>query len=210
MKHPNKDNFYEELDSRRYRHPASCSVLIAIFIIFTIAGSIFAVWGINQLRDRFNPNFHNKISNINIGNLPSTLQDYLTKSNPDSQKVTVVITDEDLTTILEEASQTDSNFNLTKPKAVITSSQINLAGKLVKPFVSRIIIEIVPKVSDGKLSLDVSDVKLANLTLPAFLRSRVVEPILNKSILKTLNNESIYYDSVKLSDHKMTLTGHKQ
>jgi hypothetical protein len=206
-----KDDFYSQLDSSRYRNDKGCYGLVVFFLLFIIVGSFLCIKLITTLRANFNPHFRSGLktaSEINFKNLSTNLNGFLSGDDKAGQDVSLTLTDEDLTQIINQTNDSDDNGVLASDtKATISPLDVKITGILKKPITTHFNLVALPEVKDGKLTLKIISLKFAGLPVPAFLQGQV-SSIIDKTLLKQLNSKNIHYESIELLSHKLVLTGH--
>jgi hypothetical protein len=121
--------------------------------------------------------------------------------------VTIRITESELSTILNTDSK---DFPLKNPLVKITPDNIIITGKTGNsPLAFKVSVGIVPRVENGKIVLDIKDVKTGGVSAP-----KVVTDAVNKNLSNYLSNININNDitvtDVKLYQGYLTATGERK
>jgi len=133
------------------------------------------------------------------------------QSTPDNPKITVSLTDSELTSLLTGVSSASSNgkYVLSKPNVSITSDSMTIAGDLTKPIATQLTVVGKPVIQGGELHFMTQEAHVGKLAVPQFMRSGVDE-LVDSLVPGQLNSQNIVYEQVALSDGSIALTGVKQ
>ena len=197
------EKFYQELDEHRAH--ASCCTCQTIVILFSLI-LVVALLIVFYLFWRFNQ------EKANIAKLPQKISSEILSNKfnintTDLSQVEIPISDSDLTKILSSGFNLD-NFLLQDIQAMINEKEIILFGQLLSPIKSKVVISAVPKVQDGKIRMEVKELKTGSLNWPEFLAkglSNNISGFLNQKIW--LIYQTINVDAVTLGDGKMVIKG---
>ena len=214
MAHDTKhnDDFYSELDSAKHKDSCSCSSLIFFLVFLLLSGSYIVWWGIGQIRDRIDTSpipSSSAFYSSAYGKVQTFLQGK--QSTPDNPKITVSLTDSELTSLLTGVSSASSNgkYVLSKPNVSITSDSMTIAGDLTKPIATQLTVVGKPVIQGGELHFMTQEAHVGKLAVPQFMRSGVDE-LVDSLVPGQLNSQNIVYEQVALSDGSIALTGVKQ
>lgn len=103
------------------------------------------------------------------------------------------------------------NFALQDLTTSISSENILFYGNLIKPMSSRVVINTVPEISNGKVNFKVSQVTTGNVHLFQFL-NKDIESRLNENFTTKMNLFYTNYDAAefKLEQNKLIINGRKK
>lgn len=214
MAHTQKhnDDFYSELDSAKHKDSCSCSSLIFFLVFLLLSGSYIVWWGIGQIRDRIDTSpvpSSGALYTSAVGKVQSFLQGK--QSTPDNPKVTISLTDSELTSLLTGVSSASNNgkYVLSKPSVSISSDSMTIAGDLSKPLTTQLTVVGKPIVQGGELHFMTQEAHVGKLAVPQFMRAGVDE-LVDSLVSGQLNSTNITYEQVALSDGSLSLTGVKK
>jgi len=163
-----KNKFYDELDEKTSRNSCcTCQTLLIFFIclLFISTGVIFYLYWQIKKGDIFNGLPHTNISKDYQAKIDKPEVD----NNGDFQ---LTLTSDDLTGLLSEGISTE-NFVLKDINVSVNPSNMLVYGTLVKPIGSKVVITAVPKIEEGKIRFNISNISAGNINLPAVFNSSV-------------------------------------
>lgn len=204
----NKDSaedFYKELDEKR-AHNSCCTFPTLIVLFFIIL--FIAVGGILYLY------FQIKSGGLFTSNkVTITLSDAQNKiKNLKSvgSETQLEFSNVELAAILSHGISAE-NFVLQDLTASISSENILFYGNLTTPINSKVVINAIPEISNGKVNFKVSQVMAGNLHLFQFL-DKSIESRLNENFTTKMNLFYAGYDAtgVKLEQNKLIINGRKK
>jgi hypothetical protein len=202
---PKKNNdFYIDVDKERYDTHRTMIFLVILFCVIVIAGSFASVWLVGKLRHQVTNNSLN--NNLGLTDLKSQLLSFFPGGNLANNDLTVTLTDDQLSSLLNATDAGSGKQTLQNLIAIINTKDILIKGELTSPISSHITINVSPKISQGKIVLTITRAKLGPLNLPGVLKNSLT-PALNKIVSNNLNRDSVYYESVKLDNHLITIKG---
>lgn len=199
-----QDEFYKDLDEKK-AHSSCCSfptlviffviiLVLAIAILFflyyqiTHGGSIFD----NSKKATAGIEFSQKINDI---------------KPTETGTFQIILSSDDLSNLLN-SGLTAENFVLKDIRTSIGTENIQIYGTLIKPMSSKVVITVVPKVSNGKLALNVSKASFGKLNLTGFIAaklSKTATNLLNQKMAVLYKNYEV--ESVSLEIDKMLIMG---
>lgn len=112
---------------------------------------------------------------------------------------------------LDSAVKALKDFPLKKPSVKIDSSKILLSGKTSNSiFGLSVDVSIVPKVSDGKISYDITEIKASGVAAPKAISDQI-----NQNLASSLSgilpvDSSVNISEIKLSDGYLDIIGQKK
>jgi len=92
------------------------------------------------------------------------------------------ITEGQLTALLNEPLATDDDLNIDQLQAVITPQNVEIFGHLISPVDAYLVLDVIPRVNDGRLDFDVADISLGSMPLPASLANFIIDKVLMSQI----------------------------
>ena len=209
--------------SKKFFNCSSCAVLL--IIIFVALGAVFAsimaksgLWQLPFFTDYFyrqpEPVHLVKDSNFTENDLVNRLQQIALAEAKIQGKVSNLsinfeISEEELTAFLR--NQVKKNEALAKKiefwqiAIEADSAQLFLKANSSKNLI--LILDFIPSIKDGKLSLGVKNFKIGNLTLPKFFGNLLVENIGANTFNSLLNSFGSIgkIEQVVLADHKIKI-----
>jgi hypothetical protein len=207
--------FYKDIDERNKKKSCcTCQTMLIGFGILFVLGAIGVGWlfravtspDLEPLRkvipsQQALENYQNKLS--------QAMSEALLKEVTGGGDVTLVITEEELTSFL--ASQQDKMENdrvaVKEVSMVITPQFLEAYGQLVKPIKSRLKIIFLPSVKDGRLKVNIKTVEAGKVKLPKFIIGEL-NVLLEGAIQESVKRGSItYITGLELRDGELAITG---
>lgn len=203
-KNPEED-FYDDLDKTRAHN--SCCTFPTLIILFSII-LIIAIGGILYLYFQIKSGglfTSNKIA-ISFSDAQNKIKNLKTVNN----EAQLTLSNEELAAILDSGLSAE-NFVLRDLTTSISSENILFYGNLIQPMSSKVVINAVAEISNGKVNFRVSQVTAGNLHLFQFL-NKDIESRLNENFTAKMNLFYASYDAVevKLEQNKMIIKGKKK
>lgn len=197
-------DIFDELDEKMAsRSACTCGTMLAFLVILLIFSIISSLYTIKLVMTRVNGTAIN-LTNITSKDVLSKLQIFVKKPTEETG-VELVITEQELTVLLQQAAAQNEEVSVKGLQAAIAPEAIILSGTLTKPLTSDITVWLVPKVVNQKLEFDVIKVTAGKVTLPKilidFLGQKIVELITTN--LKDLQNLPV--SEVKLNSGSMVV-----
>jgi uncharacterized protein YpmS len=130
-------------------------------------------------------------------------------ANP--EKLSITIDEAQLTTMVANEFNNQSNPELTNPKIHLQNDQILVSGEVNRSglnasFSGALTVDVTP---DGHLHYNVASASLGPLPLPQAMRDQIATQL--NDILgtpQTNDGQQIYVENVKIGNGEMTITGH--
>jgi uncharacterized protein YpmS len=154
---------------------------------------------------------------INIGKLKKTdtvsiSLDQNLKNQLDNQKgeteVTLSLSEADLTSAI---NANDKNFPLKNPKITISKDQILLTGKSSDSVLSfKLSISLIPRVENGKVILDIKEIKTGGVSAPKLVVDQVSSGLKNYLSQFTPLENDVNIEKVSLSTGYLSVTGKRK
>lgn len=200
-----EEDFYDDLD--RTRASSSCctfqTMIILFFVILIIsAGGIFYLY----FQIKSDGLFTNQKVVITLSDAQNKIKN-LTSINGEGQ---LTFSNVELAAVLGTGISAE-NFVLQDLTASISSENILFYGNLIKPMNSRVVINAIPEISNGKVSFKVSQVSAGNIHLFQFL-NKDIESRLNENFTAKMSLFYANYSAVgvKLEQNKLIINGRKK
>jgi len=200
-----EEDFYDDLDKTR-AHSSCCtyqSMIILFFIVLMICvGGIIYLYYQIKSGGLF---ASNKVA-VSLTAAQNKIKD-LKSVGSETQ---LEFSNEELAAILGTGISAE-NFALQDLTTSISSENILFYGNLIKPMSSRVVINTVPEISNGKVNFKVSQVTTGNVHLFQFL-NKDIESRLNENFTTKMNLFYTNYDAAefKLEQNKLIINGRKK
>jgi len=198
-----KDKFYDELDEKAsHKSCCTCQTLLIFFIclLFISTGVIFYLYWQIKKGDIFNSLPHINISKDYQAKLDKPEVD----TNGDFQ---LTLTSDDLTGLLSEGVSTE-NFVLKDINVSVNPSNVLVYGTLIKPISSKVVITAVPKVENGKIKFNVTNISAGDINLPAVFNNSIsgsLSGLFDKKLATFYENYEV--QKVVLENNQIFLVG---
>jgi len=198
------EHFYRELDEKK-SHGSCCTCqTFAIFfiVLFLVLGGItfFLYWEITH---------GGILAGGPSSNLTAkTTQDKITNLKPNTfGEFSLVLSSEDMTNLLSEGFSKEK-LVMKDIYVSINPNDIIVYSTLTQPISSKMAIEVVPKVENGKVNFQVQKISAGKLSVPLFLI-----PSISKSLSNLVSSklDGIYTNfevtKINLTENKMEIDG---
>jgi len=203
---PNQENdFYKELDKDR-AHQSCCTcqtltiLLIAIFVVLA-AISLYFYWQISKsgIMGKIPINFNSNINNIKDNTVINS-----------NGEVTLKINDYELNQLLSSGINFQSVI-IREPRAEITTEELIIYGKMIKPLNTNITAFLEPKIKEGRLAFTLKKIQGNNYNLPTFVASSL-EPNINKLLDQKMADvyKKYSFTNIILVKGQLSLVGHEK
>ncbi|MBU1164172.1 hypothetical protein KKA15_01245 [Patescibacteria group bacterium] len=123
-----------------------------------------------------------------------------------SKELNFVLTEGQLTTMLNEPIAANDDSSIDQLQAVITTKNIEIFGHLNEPVDAYLTLGVVPIAKDGLFDFDVTNIALGNMPIPTILANFIIDNVLrsqieeyNKTITEFGNITSIALEETKLN-----------
>lgn len=196
-------NFYQELDKETLKKSCcNCQTMAIFFIVLAIIVGFVTYYLVRQIRTinvtvrKINP------SSLSKNNLLQKLN--IDKNSP---TFTITITSEELTSLVSGGISA-TGFSISDVQVLINPENIEIFGKLTKPFSADIKITALAEVQDGKLRFKVTNTSAGKLTLPGLINSQI-ESAFNNLIDQNFANlyQNYQIEQVSLESDRMNISG---
>ena len=102
---------------------------------------------------------------------------------PEGTRLEITITEAQLTSLLrQQLKQQNNSYFANDTQIVIQKSGIELSGTLLKPINSYVTIGLIPTLTDGQFPIGVGPIKAGSTALPDFIRSLLVDTVLQPQL----------------------------
>lgn len=197
-------DIFEELDEKTAPHSAcTCGTMFALLVILLVVSVIGSLYTITLIMTRVNgPKI--SLTDVSGKDVLAKLQSFV-KKPPKDTGFELVVTEKELTVLLQEAAAENDALPIKGLQAAITPEAIIIAGTVTKPLTSDISIWLVPKMVDHKLEFDIVKLSAGKITLPQVIIDLFEQRIaaLIRSNLKDL--QDIPVNEVKLQSGSMVI-----
>lgn len=165
MKNKPKDEIFEELDrNSSSKNSCTCSTMFGLLVVLLIIVIIGSLYTFHLLQLRINRRDIG-LSDISGKDVLAKVENFLS-ANKKTAPVELVITDKELTTLLQQSSAIDEQFPVKGLQAAITPDAIIFIGTLTKPLVSDFNIHAIPVVTNGSVDFKITKITAGKVTLP--------------------------------------------
>lgn len=199
-----KENFYQELDSKTKRSPCTCQTLALAFLVLIVGLVILVVIGVKKITTAVAPARQVVGAEQDSVNLQQKVSELA--KNPGAS-TSLAVTEQELTRLLIEGISLSPTIPLRNIQAEINPSGIVLSGTATKFLNSTLLISILPKVVDGQAKLELVKIQAGSLPVPTALTellSRELENAMSKELSQL---KDITIKSILLGKGMMTITG---
>jgi len=128
----------------------------------------------------------------------------------DFKKVEFILTEKELTALIQQEMEGVKDSPIEKDvQFVITSQEIEVFGKLLKPVKGAITVGLKPQVKEGKIEMRLTKLRLGGLPAPVFVGNFLIDEFLTDKI-RELNEElteEAQITEVLLEDGRMIIRG---
>lgn len=199
---PNKNSIGGIFDEEPILQKSSCSLwtvfVILIIILLIFLGLIFFIKTKN-LKPQIN------LSSLKNTSLSVDQSEITTKNTGDA--INIRVTEIELDNVVKSTK----DFPLKKPSVKIISTKIIISGKTSDSiFGLTTEVGIVPRINDGSISFDITDIKTAGVVAPKKISDQI-----NQNLSQYLSNllpmtSSILVTDIKLSEGYLDVVGTKK
>lgn len=102
--------------------------------------------------------------------------------NPETKKITLELTEEDLTFLLRQALTKNNPYFAPNLQAAVLNNEVEFYGLLLKPFAANLTLKLKPSFSAGQLDFTITKVKIGDLSLPAGTATALVHRFFSRQL----------------------------
>lgn len=182
-----QDPIFDELDRQsKPRFACSCGTMLVFLVALAIVGVAGSLYIVSLVKAKV-IHLPTAASMVSPSAVSAKLNRFAeSMQQPNILSPGLVISEQELTSILSVAAAKDDRFPVRGTSAKINPRNIVITGTLAKPIKSDIALAIAPKVIDSRLEFEVTKVAAGKLTLPSIALRRVA-PYVADFLTKTLN-----------------------
>ncbi|TSC92965.1 MAG: hypothetical protein CEN89_330 [Candidatus Berkelbacteria bacterium Licking1014_7] len=210
------EDFYQDIDARsKKKRYCTCSSLMMVFVALFVLGALGIFWLFNALSKsnlaperRIAPStealesYQTKLSEI-------IAQAFLNKEAGVKENVRLIITEEELTSILAQQGEelSKDRVSIKNLSIIIKPAEMEVFGEMVKPINSKIKIGVLPSAKNGSLDVAVKWVEAGRIKLPSFVAGEL-NKIIEAQIDEIVKKGSItYIEEINLLQGEIEIMG---
>lgn len=199
-----KENFFDELDSKAKHSFCTCQSMIILFVLLAIGLAVAGVVIIRQATTAITPLRKVTPTRTDATLLQRKFDDL--KQAPGAS-TNLVISEQELTALFSQAIEKNDSFPIRGIQAVINPEVIVLSGTATQYVKSDLQVHLLPKVIDGRASLAIIKVEAGTFGVPTTLTKLIGSQLdtLLANQLSALKNVEVR--SIVLGEGKLTISG---
>lgn len=199
-----KEDFYQELDSKTRHSYCTCQTMALAFGLLAILLATGIAVGVKKVTTVVSPEREVTATRTDALRLQEKVAELNTAPGAST---TLVLTEQELTGLLIEALKKEPNIPLRGVQTEINPDSVIITGTATQWVTSTVQITVLPKVVDGRAKLELVKIQAGSLAVPAQLTSLLASQ-LDSLLDKQLNQlTDVTIKSITLSEGKMRLTG---